>query len=45
MSQMVSVLNFSYKVNVIRATSELHYDWDIYFDRLYFSPKQQKRTQ
>ena len=38
MSQMVSVLNVSYKVNVIRATSELHYDWDKYFDRLYKRP-------
>ena len=38
MSQMISVLNFSYKVNVISATSELHYDWDRYFDRLYTRP-------
>ena len=38
MSQMVSVLNVSYKVHVIRATSKLHYDWDKYFERLYKRP-------
>ena len=38
MSQMVSVLNYSPKVHVIRAHSELHYDWDAYLDRLYKRP-------
>ena len=38
MSQIVSVLNVSYRVNVVFATSELHYDWDRYFDRLYKRP-------
>ena len=38
MSQMVSVLNVSPKVNVIRATSNFHHDWDKYFDRLYKRP-------
>ena len=38
MSQMVSVLNVSPKVNVIRATSDFHHDWDKYFDRLYKRP-------
>ena len=35
---MVSVLNYSPKVHVIRAHSELHYDWDAYLDRLYKRP-------
>ena len=37
-SQMVSVLNNSPKVHVIRAPSEVHYDWDAYLDRLYKRP-------
>ena len=35
---MVSFLNVSPKVDVIRATSELYHDWDKYFDRLYKRP-------
>ena len=38
MSQLVTILGWSPLVHVIRAPSELHYDWDTYFDRLYKRP-------
>ena len=38
MSQLVTVLDYSPLVHVIRAPRELHNDWDAYFDRLYKRP-------
>ena len=38
MDQLMSVLNYSPKVNAIRAPSEFHLDWDSYFDKLYKRP-------
>ena len=38
MNQLVTVLDYSPLVHVIRAPRELHYDWDRYFDKLYKRP-------
>ena len=38
MNQLVTVLDYSPLVHVIRAPRELHYDWDTYFDKLYKRP-------
>ena len=38
MGQLMDVLNYSPKVNAVRAPSEMHFDWGTYFDKLYKRP-------
>ena len=38
MGQLMGVLNYSPKVNAVRAPSEIHFDWGTYFDQLYRRP-------
>ena len=45
MDKLMNVLNYSPKVNPIRAPSELHLDWDNYFEKLYKRPASGTVTQ